>query len=129
MVCGYVLLRGRLSPTTARREPIPALFSIDSLFLLLIMFSPIRHFRASDADSLDNAAARFCQRHGISLDLERDCLGDNEKTYDALALFLFYCDDKRLVRLWQSCFCRALKIKPAANVRLAYGYIGYSVKD
>lgn len=92
------------------------------------MFSPIRHFRKSDATALDNAAARFCQRHKINLDYERDCLGSSEETYNALALFLFFHQDKNLKRLWQACFCRALNIKPAANACLGYGYVGYTVK-
>jgi len=94
------------------------------------MFSPLRYFRANDATALDNAAERFCKRHNISLLYERECLGldETEKTYDALALYLWYSDNKNLVKLWQACFCRALKIKPAANACLAHGYVGHAVK-
>ncbi len=93
-------------------------------------FSPLRYLTISDAQALDRAAERFCERHGISLDFERECLGFSvkERAYTALDLYLFFHYDKALKRLWQACLCRALKVKPAANVCLAYGYVGHTVK-
>jgi|688.fasta_scaffold62441_2 hypothetical protein len=88
-------------------------------------FSPLRYLTISDAQALDSAAERFCERHGISLHLG---FSVEERPYLALDLYLFFHHDKALKRLWQACFCRALKVKPAANVCLAHGYVGHTVK-
>lgn len=37
-------------------------------------------------------------------------------------------EDKRLARLWQASFCRALGFKPCADLTTAYGYVGTRCK-
>jgi hypothetical protein len=87
--------------------------------------SIIRQFTDTDADRLNATALRFAARHGIDLQL------DNEnQPRTALDHWLWSCDTgtwpriTQLKRLWQACLCRALGVPVAADVTVAYGYVG-----
>jgi len=86
--------------------------------------SVIRQFTTKDEKRLHASALRFADRHGIKLDLED--LGPAE----ALDLHLLWLESQQrseLKPLWQSCRCRALRVKVDASVTVGYGYVGYSV--
>jgi hypothetical protein len=88
----------------------------------------IRRFTDHDAEKLDASAQRFANRHGLTLDL------DGLSARDALAQELWFQDAgtcpriKELQRLWQACRCRALGVAVAADIEIAYGYVGHSVR-
>ena len=88
----------------------------------------IRTFTNQDAERLDASALRFARRHGLTLDL------DDQFPREALAHDLWSQDTgtcsriKDLQRLWQACRCRALGVAVSADVEVAYGYVGYSVR-
>jgi hypothetical protein len=87
--------------------------------------SIIRPFAAEDEAALNDSARRFAERHCLkgldwglmdrpweSLDAELWSRGDN-------------CSDTaHLKRLWQACRCRALGVPVAADIAVAYGYVG-----
>ena len=88
----------------------------------------IRTFTDQDAERLDASAQRFAGRHGLPLDLD-DQPPHRALTYELWARDTGTCPRiKELRRLWQACRCRALGLAVSADVEVAYGYVGYSVR-
>ena len=83
--------------------------------------SVIRRFTQLDADRIDVSARAFCERHGISR-TENPPESDIE----------FHCwekKDKRLARLWQRAYCRALRVPYSAHITVAHGHVGRKIKE
>jgi hypothetical protein len=83
----------------------------------------VRPFTAEDTDALNASAVRFCERHSILDTYSRRHIA----TWQALDSELWVAsrsDAARLRRMWQACFCRALGMPVAADVAVAYGYVG-----
>ena len=86
----------------------------------------IRRLTDTDATRIEAAAERFAKRHGLG-DITADATGmDSAAAY--LDCHLWGGDDKRLARLWQAAFCRALGYRPCADLTIAYGYVGTRCK-
>ena len=88
--------------------------------------SIIRRFNENDAARLDASAQRFASRHGLTLD---PCDGSPR---EALGAYLWHsdtgtCPHGDLQRLWQACRCRALGVKPAADIAVSHGHVGHWV--
>lgn len=79
----------------------------------------IREFTPEDEARVEAAALRFAYRHDLGI-------YDDEGTAEEQVLH--YCDDAmdggRLAGLWQAAFCRALRLRPAADVTVEHGYVG-----
>lgn len=88
----------------------------------------IRRLTDTDTARLEAAAIRFAARHGLG-----DVTADEHTTAHFNLETLIECDrdrnwgDKRLARLWQACFCRALGFKPDADLTIGWGYVGTRV--
>lgn len=89
--------------------------------------SVIRRFDDTDAERLNAAAQRFAARHKLTLDVV-----EGESHADALDIYIWSRDTGtyphilNLRRLWQACRCRALGVPVAADIEVAYGYVGRS---
>ncbi len=83
----------------------------------------VRPFTAEDADALNASAVRFGERHSITGAYSRRRIA----TWQELESDLWVTsrsDAASLRRMWQACFCRALRMPVAADVAVAYGYVG-----
>lgn len=86
----------------------------------------IRRLTDTDTARIEAAAVRFAARHGLG-DVSPDHTGmDSAAAY--LDCHVDGGEDKRLARLWQAAFCRALGFKPCADLTTAYGYVGTRCK-
>lgn len=83
--------------------------------------TPIRRLTDTDDARLEEAAVRFAARHGLG-DFTDATGMDSAAAY--LDCHLWGSDDKRLARLWQAAFCRALGFKPCADLTIGWGYVG-----
>ena len=82
----------------------------------------IRRLTETDTDRIEAAALRFAARHGLG-DIAPEHTGmDSAASY--LDCHLHGGDDKRMTRLWQAAFCRALGFRPCADLTIAFGYVG-----
>jgi len=84
----------------------------------------IRRLTDTDNARLEAAAVRFAARHGLG-DITADATGSGSA---AAYLDCHLSDDKRLARLWQAAFCRALGFKPCADLTIGWGYVGTRCK-
>lgn len=89
--------------------------------------SIIRPFAAEDDAALSDSARRFADRHCLHLDESME-----DRPWEALDHELWSrgdnCSDSAyLKRLWQACRCRALGVPVAADIAVAYGYVGRRV--
>lgn len=85
----------------------------------------IRRITETDTTRLEAAALRFAARHGLG-DISPDHTGmDSASSYLDCHL---HGGDKRLARLWQAAFCRALGFKPCADLAVGWGYVGTRCK-
>jgi len=82
----------------------------------------VRTFTAEDTDALNASAVRFSERHSIPGIRDGDMYA-----WQVLETELWVTsrsDAASLRRMWQACFCRALRMPVAADVAVAYGYVG-----
>lgn len=90
--------------------------------------SIMRPFTSEDEEALSDSARRFAERHCLrGLDW-----GMADRPWEALDYELWSrgdnCSDSAyLKRLWQACRCRALQVPVAADIAVAYGYVGRRV--
>jgi len=82
----------------------------------------IRRLTDTDNARLEAAAVRFAARHGFG-DITTDYTGEDSAAA-CLDCHIMASDDKRLARLWQAAFCRALGFKPCADLTIGWGYVG-----
>jgi hypothetical protein len=86
--------------------------------------TPIRKFTKDDEVELNIAASNFIARHEIQFSpIEQETIKE-ESLFRILELHVQ--DNHQLRRLWQKCFCSALKVPNCYNIAIGYGYVGYN---